>query len=147
VLSSGRKIRNIEENVASSQRHLEEVHRSEERFRSLVQNASDIILVLDEEGTILYESPAVERVLGFTPEERVGRRAFDLIHPDDRSRVAGAFRGRCDNPGPFTPVEYRVRHREGDWRHLESTGENLLHDPAIKGIVVNARDVTDRAKA
>lgn len=83
---------------------------SEERFRSLVQNASDIILVLDEGGTIVYESPAVERVLGYSPEERIGSSAFDLIHPDDRARVArvlsehhGAGLGRA-LPRPRRPL-------------------------------------------
>ena len=119
---------------------------SEERFRSLVQNVSDIIVVLDEEGTIVYESPAVERVLGFTQEERIGVGAFGLIHPEDRARVAEVFSTYRDRPGPFPPVEYRVRDRGGAWRRLEAVGENLLHDPAIKGVVINSRDVTERRR-
>ena len=119
---------------------------SEERFRSLVQNASDIIVVMDAAGTIVYESPAVERVLGFKPEDRVGTNAFGLVHPDDRFRVSAMFAGRRDEPGPFPPVEYRVRDSEGAWRHLEAIGENLLHDPDIRGVVVNIRDVTERRR-
>ena len=119
---------------------------SEARFRSLVQNASDIIVVMDEAGTIIYESPAVERVLGFKPEDRIGTNAFGLVHPDDRFRISAMFAGRRDEPGPFPPVEYRVRDSAGAWRHLEAIGENLLHDPNIRGVVVNIRDVTERRR-
>ena len=135
-------------NEVTERRRAEDALRtSEERFRSLVQNASDIIVVLDAEGTITYESPAVERVLGFTPEERLGMNAFDLIHPDDRGPVARAFAEYLDKPGPFPPLEYRVKEKDGAWRRLEAVGENLLHDPVIGGIVVNSRDVTERAEA
>ncbi|MDQ3318026.1 MAG: PAS domain S-box protein, partial [Actinomycetota bacterium] len=104
------------------------------------------IIVLDEEGTIVYESPAVERVLGYTQEERIGVGAFDLIHPEDRARVAEVFSEHRDRPGPFPTVEYRVRDKGGAWRRMEAIGENLLHDPVIKGIVVNSRDVTERRR-
>ena len=132
--------------VTERRRAEDSLREREERFRSLVQNASDIIVVLDEDGQILYESPAVERVLGFTPEERMGTNAFDLIHPEDRETVARAFRERRDMPGPFPALEYRVRDRGGAWRRLEAVGENLLHDPAVGGVVVNSRDVTERRR-
>ncbi|WP_228282428.1 PAS domain S-box protein [Rubrobacter tropicus] len=122
------------------------LRKSEERFRSLVQNTSDIIIVLDEDGTVVYESPAIERVLGYKPEERIGSNAFELIHPDDRDRVAGVFSAYQDHPGPFPPVEYRVMDKSGEWRTLEAVGENLLDDPVIQGIVVNSRDVTERRR-
>ena len=132
--------------VTERRRAEDALREREERFRSLVQNASDIILVLDEGGTITYESPAVERVLGYAPEERVGSSVFDVIHPDDRAPVARVLSEHHDRPGPFPPVEYRVRDKGGVWRHFEAVGENLLHDPAIGGIVVNVRDVTGRRR-
>ena len=130
--------------VTEGRRAEDALRASEERFRSLVQNASDIIVVLDGEGTILYESPAVGRILGFAPEERVGLGALDLIHPEDRDRVVKVLRDHRDVPGPFPPLEYRVRDKQGSWRHLEAVGENLLHDPAVEGIVINSRDITER---
>lgn len=121
---------------------------SEERFRALVQNASDIIVILDADGTILYESPAVERILGYSPEERIGTNALDVLHPDDAEVVRELFRKYLDEPGARPPmVEYRVRARDGTWRHLEAVSTNLLHDPAVGGVVVNARDVTERKRA
>ena|GEM_PF-579517 len=130
--------------VTERRRAEDALRASEERFRSLVQNASDIILVLAGDGTILYESPAVERILGFAPEDRIGLGALGLIHPEDRDRVAKVLRDHRDVPGPFPPLEYRVRDKRGSWRYLEAVGENLLHDPAVKGIVINARDITER---
>ena len=132
--------------VTERRRAEDALRESEERFRSLVQNTSDIIVVLDREGTIVYESPAVERVLGYAPQERVGLSAFELIHPDDRARVARVFSEYEHSPGPFPPVEYRVLDKGGAWRRLEAVGENLLHDPVIKGVVVNSRDVTERRR-
>ena len=130
--------------VTEGRRAEDALRASEERFRSLVQNASDIILVLAGDGTIVYESPAVGRVLGFAPEERVGLDALGLIHPEDRDRVARVLGEHRDVPGPFPPLEYRVRDNRGSWRHLEAVGENLLRDPAVGGIVINARDITER---
>ncbi len=121
---------------------------SEERFRSLVQYASDTIVILDASGVILYESPAVERVLGYRPEERIGRNTFELLHPEDAGKVEKVLRecvGRRDSDPPR--VEYRVRARDGTWRHFEAISTNLLHDPSVGGIVVNARDVTERKQA
>jgi PAS domain S-box-containing protein len=100
--------------------------------------------VLAGDGAIVYESPAVERVLGFGPEERIGLGALGLIHPEDRDRVAQVLGDHRDVPGPFPPLEYRVKDKQGSWRHLEAVGENLLHDLAVGGIVINARDTTER---
>ncbi len=120
---------------------------SQERFRALVQYASDIIAILDVEGRITYESPAVERILGYKPEERIGEKAFDLIHPDDASRVAKVFSEHLGEPGVRQTVEYRVRARDGSWHYFEAIGNNLLHDPSVRGIVINSRDVTERRQA
>ncbi|MDP9457558.1 MAG: EAL domain-containing protein [Actinomycetota bacterium] len=126
------------------QRVEEEVRRSEERFRSLVQNASDLITILEADGTVLYESPAIEAMLGYGPEELVGKNALGLIHPEDAPRVLRAFARLFEERGANPYVEYRFRHADGSWRHLESSGVNLLEEPSVGGIVVNTRDITER---
>jgi PAS domain S-box-containing protein len=120
---------------------------SERRFRSLVQNTSDIITVLDADGTVRYISPAVERVTGHKPEEQVGTDAFSSVHPDDRERALGIFAETLKTPGLHPPLEFRVPHRDGSWRYLEHVVNNLLDDPSVKGIVINSRDITERKRA
>ena len=120
---------------------------SEKRFRSLVQNGSDVITVLDVEGTICYESPSIERVLGYLPEDLIGESVFDYIHPDDLGRVRSIFIDITKNSGIGGPVEVRARHVDGSWRYLEAIVNNLLDDPVVRGIVVNSRDVTERKEA
>lgn len=120
---------------------------SEEKFQSLVRHASDIIMVLDRDGTVRYESPAIERILGYESEERVGESAFDLIHPEDAERVRHAFVEQLGKPGTHPPIEYRMKDKGGTWRQLEAISTNLLDDPTINGVVVNSRDITDRKRA
>jgi len=117
---------------------------SEERFRSLVQNSSEIITILNEDGTVRYESPAVEQVTGYTSEERVGRSGFELIHPEDLGRLRTVYAEVRSDLGTSHSVEVRCRHKDGSWKHLEATVRNLLEDPSVLGMVVNARDVTER---
>jgi PAS domain S-box-containing protein len=120
---------------------------SEKRFRSLVQNASDITTVLDADGIIRYESPSIERLLGYRPEDLVGQNAFDYVHPDDLERVRSIFGETTKRSGASRPAEVRVRHADGSWRYMEWIGNNLLEDPTVKGIVANSRDVTERKEA
>ncbi len=118
--------------------------RSQERFRSLVQNASDVIVVMGADQTIHYVSPSVERVLGYRPEDVVGEDAFAFVHPDDLARVRDAVADAVSNLGTPSFMELRIRHADGSWRHLESTCTSLLEDPAVGGIVFNSRDITER---
>ena len=124
----------------------EALRKNEERFRSLVQNASDMISILDPDGRIRYVSPAVEHILGYRPEERVGADAFGAeTHPDDAAKMREAFAEGLSRPGGVSgPLEFRVRRRDGHWCHLEAVAANRLGHPAVEGIVVNARDVTER---
>jgi len=122
----------------------EELGRNEARFRSLVQNASDVIIVCDAEGNILYESPAVERVLGYSPDDRIGTNALATIHPDEAGRITEILAYVTQHPGEFRTLECRVLHADGDWRWLELTASNVLNDPNVMGIVGNYRDITER---
>lgn len=120
---------------------------SEERFRSLVQHATDIITVFDAEGVISYESPSVERVLGYRPGEMVGKNAFAFVHPEDIGMVREDFAGLLNQPGVRRPIEFRIRHADGSWRSFESIANNLLGNHVVRGVVINSRDVTDRKQA
>jgi diguanylate cyclase (GGDEF)-like protein/PAS domain S-box-containing protein len=121
-----------------------ELRRSEERFRSLVQNSIDVQLITDAEGRITYESAAVERVLGYQIEDRIGRNALDILHPDDRVWAQQMFRDVARLPTSQVAAELRLRHADGSWLVIEAVAKNLLDDPAVGGIVVNYRDVTSR---
>lgn len=132
-----------EKELRQSRQALQE---SELRFRSLVQNSSDIITILGADGSIRYESPSIERILGYTAEELVERNAFDLVHPDDRARVMAIFQEHLPLRGSIAPIELRFRHKDGSWRTLEATGNNLLHEPGVAGVVVNSRDITERKR-
>lgn len=116
----------------------------ERRYRALIENASDLIAVLDEEGRFTYHSPSVEQILGYDPEALVGRPATELFHPDDEAHLTAAFeRILAGEPGPAS-IEHRVRRADGEWIWLESRAKNLLDDPAVEGVVINSRDVSDR---
>ena len=117
---------------------------SEARFRAVVQSAADVITILALDGTIVYQSPSVKRLLGYEPEEHVGRNAFDFVHPDDRPQVQAAFAREVAQPTGFAASEYRFRHRDGSWRHLETTGGSLVTDPGGGTFVLTSRDVTER---
>ncbi len=123
------------------QRSLRELERSEQRFRSLLENALDIIMVIGLDGAVSYSSPSVERVLGYGPDQLTGTRAFDYVHPQDVFAVMGALQAAAGR-GTQT-VECRVRCRSGEYRVLEAMGRRM-DDPASDGIVINARDITER---
>jgi diguanylate cyclase (GGDEF)-like protein/PAS domain S-box-containing protein len=118
-----------------------------ELLESLVRNSSDIITVLDAHGNVVYSSPAATRVLGYPDGYMSGRSAFELVHPDDLAEVWAAFIEGLAKPGGYQPVEFRMRHLDGTWRTVEAVGTNLLHDPVVRGVVVNTRDVTERCAA
>ncbi|MHB8685083.1 MAG: sensor domain-containing phosphodiesterase, partial [Dehalococcoidia bacterium] len=122
----------------------EELRQSEERFRSLVQNASDLITIIDADGTLRYASPAVERLMGYERDEWVGKHILDMLHPDDVERAADSLAAVIAAPGVHPPTTLRVRHADGSWRYIETTANNLLGVPAVRGVVHNSHDVTER---
>ena len=124
------------------------LQKSEESFRTLIENAVDLTIVLNPDGSGRYVSPSVERVLGFKPDEIVGRNIADFVHPDDLSAGLEAIALRLQTSGlADRPSELRVRHKDGSFRTIEMIGNNLLDVPALNMIVVNARDVTERKRA
>ncbi|MFB6282524.1 MAG: PAS domain S-box protein [Halobacteria archaeon] len=113
-------------------------------FKSLIQNSRDIITVLSATGDIMYQNPSVERILGYEQETLLDETVFPYIHPGDREKVITKIRDGIREGRDIETVEFRFRHRNGGWRYLESRGINLLDDPAVEGIVVNSRDITER---
>jgi PAS domain S-box-containing protein len=122
----------------------ERLRHSEEHSRSLIEHAMDMITVIDSRGVIRYQSPSIQRVMGFTPEEIVGHDAFDFVHPEELDKLRERFAARVASPGSLGEVEYRFRNKAGEWRIVSGTARNLLHLPSVGGIVLNCRDVTDR---
>ncbi len=124
------------------ERRLIERH-SEERVRALVEHSSDIIAVVGPDLTVRWQSTAVQRTLGHPVEALVGRRLSSLVHPDDAQLLESHFAAATSKPGTVT-FTARVRHASGGWRHLEAIAENRLADPAIEGVVLSMRDITER---
>lgn len=120
---------------------------SEERFRALVQNSSDLVSVLDAEGIVRYQSPSIERILGYPVAHWPDANNFALVHPDDLPFVQKAFEQVVKHPGQSVTLTYRYQHADGHWVFLESVGQNQLDNPHIRGIVVNSRDVSERVAA
>ena len=138
----------IVRDVTERKRTEEALKESEARFHALVQNALDIVMVTDADGTIRYISPSVERVLGYRAEEMVGTHTAEYVHPDDLESALVELAEATSKPGVHpVAVETRVRHKDGSWRHLEGIANNLLEDPAVRGMVFNHRDVTERKRA
>lgn len=125
----------------------ERLAESEARFRSLVQNASDVITVVDRTGRLTYVSASVKRILGYEEGELVGANIVSFVHPDDRIRAAESLQAVARQSGDHRATELRIQHRDGSWRTVETIANNLLDDPAIGGIVHNSRDVTERREA
>ncbi|MEO6445825.1 MAG: PAS domain S-box protein [Gemmatimonadaceae bacterium] len=120
------------------------VRRNEDYFRLLIQNASDIITVVDHEGVLRYSSPAVERLLGWRPEELEGRHALQLVHQDDIPHLRLLAERATSTPNDIVMGKYRVRHKDGAWRMLEGTGRVETDLDGAPIAVVNSRDVTER---
>lgn len=131
----------------TDRRELErELRRREERQEAILASISDVVTVLDRDGTIRYESPSIRHVLGWEPGELVGRPAFELIHPEDRDQVERLYRDTLGSGRRRGTVEYRFRHAEGGWRTLESRG--MVAEAAdIDGTVVVSRDITERRES
>jgi PAS domain S-box-containing protein len=135
----------VSKEITEQKRAEASLRESEERFARLVEASADMITVIDEQGVVRYDSPAVERILGWLGSERVGRSVFEYLHPDDVDELRRVFAEFVRSPGATQTATVRVRHAGGSWRLIEALGRNLLDDPLIRGVVVNARDVTERA--
>lgn len=117
--------------------------RSEERLRAILARASELTVLLDAQGRIIYASPASTGILGRAPEELAGEEALRFLHPDEQRRAAGELERHYGAPGVQRRHEYRILHSDASWRLAELSVTNLLHEPDVAAVVVNIRDVTD----
>jgi PAS domain S-box-containing protein len=115
-------------------------------FQSLIEHSVDAIALVDSQGKVLYLSPSIQRLLGYTAEELLGRVAFEFVHPDDQEKTMAVLGGVIQRPGASLMVEYRLRHKDGSWRWMEATATNMLHNPHIGAIIGNFHDITERKR-
>ncbi|MCX6353131.1 MAG: PAS domain-containing sensor histidine kinase, partial [Bacteroidetes bacterium] len=120
----------------------EQLFTSERRFRSLIENSSDVILLTDEDIKVSYVSPSIEHILGYPVEQIMNSNAFGFVHPDDISEAMQVHENHIANPGVIYPLRMRVQHKDGTWRYMEGTVKNLIYDPSVQAIVTNLKDVT-----
>jgi PAS domain S-box-containing protein len=141
------RTKELQEEIAERNRIEEALRHSEEHFRSLIENGSDMIAVVNLDGTLRYVSPSVKRVLGYEPDQMVGKFISEYAHPDDTTATS-LLRNRTvgDDP-PVESVELRFKHHNGDWRTLEVVGRLVPGDSGRAQIIINSRDITERKKA
>ena len=125
----------------------EALRRSEERFRALIENSSDAVVLTDSKGILMYCTPSLVRLLGYTEEESLGRNAFEFVHSEDHALTKNARAELLRSRGKTITIQTRVRHKDGSWRWAESVCMNLLDKPGVQAIVANFRDITERKEA
>ncbi|MFO8010197.1 MAG: PAS domain S-box protein [Dehalococcoidia bacterium] len=120
---------------------------SEERFRWLIENSAEAVLIVDEEGLVRYESPAYERMVGLRAAVYTSKGLYFPVHPDDVPLAESGFKELNANPDTLLERELRIKHHDGHWMTVQVTGSNHVHDPAVKGHVIHIRDVTNQKLA
>ncbi len=125
----------------------EESRKNDRRFRAVIDNSRDPIWLLSAGAAILYASPSTVEVLGYEPEEILGRTYPEFIHPDDAGIMLDHFNRLLSVAGIRITAQFRGRHKDGTWRWIEAGGTNMLADPALHAIITNLRDITDRKRA
>lgn len=140
--------RGIVRDITERKEMEEKLRHEEQRFRLLTEQSSDIIVMVDSKGTILYENQSVRKLLGYTPQERIGASALDLVHPDDFKKHFEAFQKIfTEKNAPVVRAEVRLRHKNGSWRTFEAVAGGLVEGNAVESALVNLRDITDRKRA
>ena len=134
----------VSRNVTDQKEAEEKLQKKENFFRSLVENAHDLVTVMTFDSTILYESPACERTLGFRPDEKLGKTCIDYLHPDDRDRVVRELSELVEQKVERKTLEYLYRHKNGNWVPLEVFARISTDESGEPIIIVNKRDITER---
>ncbi len=135
------------QDITERKRVNEALESKERRFRAVIENNIDGLILVDSHGVITYMSPSSEKLLGYNEFEHLGKNALSHIHPEDLPQLAARFSELVRNPGGSGSAVHRVRHKNGTWRWFETFAKNILDDPDVASIVVNLRDVTDEKRA
>ena len=120
---------------------------SARRLHALLENSADGITLLDAQGRVLWDSPAARSMLGYSPEEWIGKDAFQLVHPEDLPMVGDVLKSVVESPQARVARTFRVRNQNGSWLWVEAVASNFLPEPGVQAIIVNYRDVTARKRA
>lgn len=126
---------------------IEEVNRTQKRMQLLLENASEVITIYEEDGTVRYVSPSVETILGYGQKELQGKSDIDKIHPNTLEIAQGLFKSLRENPDEKVTVQFEYQTKDGNYIWLEATGTNFMSNPAIRGYILNSRDITERRRA
>ncbi|MDB5256478.1 MAG: atoS [Chitinophagaceae bacterium] len=127
--------------VKENEKNLEE---KEKKFRALIENSNDAIALTDAKGKITYASPSTSRIIGYEPEELLGRTTNELVHPDDVGNLITQFSEVTLLQGAIAYIQFRILHKDGSWRWVDGYSANLLHEPNIQSVITNYRDITSR---
>lgn len=130
--------------VTARRRAVDRLRSSEAFFRNLQEASADLSAVVGRDGRFRFISAAVRNVLGYPAEELMEQPPFTTTHPDDRARMIGALQRLLGTEGHVERQRYRIRHKDGSWRHLEAVGRNLSSNPDVAGVIINSRDVTEQ---
>ncbi|MGD0021769.1 MAG: PAS domain S-box protein, partial [Smithellaceae bacterium] len=137
----------VTRDISARKQAAETLRESEEYFKEITENSSDVIIITDKNGDIKYCSRSIERFSGYKPEELIGKSGFTFIHPDDLERAVDDYGKAILIPGSAIPNEFRVVRKDGATRYFDGLGKNLLDNPAVAGFVMNIRDITERKQA
>jgi len=141
-----RRVAELETADKERRRMKKALERGIEPLQTLLEDSLDIVALLNADAMVKYISPSVEKMTGYKPEELTGKYIFDFIHPDDSKSLLSGFLEGVKTPGFTQKREFRYRHKDGSWHSLETIGINLLEDPAVAGVILTGRDVTDRKR-
>ena len=136
----------VQRDISERKQAEQALRQSEERFLSLIENALDIVTILEADGTVQYESPSVEKVLGYQSPDLAGKNLFEYIHPDDVDNTRHTFINTIHNPDTALSIEFRRRHKDGSWRIFEAISQKFIDYTETTRIVVNSRDITERKR-
>jgi len=123
------------------------LEKSEKIFKALIKHSLDVVCIIDSDGLLKYQSPSFKKALGYEKNELIGKRSFELIHPDDVADIKNRYRTLLSRPDSEDTFTYRAKHKKGKWVYFEALARNLLNDREIGGVVINFRDITAKKKA
>ncbi|MFB8793481.1 MAG: PAS domain S-box protein [Microcoleus sp.] len=148
VAKQASRIRQLQEQlqkeISQYRRDNQALIKSQAKLQIVLRNSPDIISILESDGRVRYHSAAVERVLGYKAESRIGKVHGELIHPDDWLAWQAYFGWLLEHPGVAKPIEYRERHADGFWLYMEAVGNSLLQDYNVHGVILNSRPIGER---